>query len=75
VKLNVDQHTSDCFAWTYIFSSVLVTGFYTYPEHTPSFRSCPTMSRDAEIPEPSQAYVGYDAQKFYPHRAQGRWGS
>jgi hypothetical protein len=52
-----------------------VTGFYTYPEHTPSFRSCPTMSRDAEIPEPSQAYVGYDAQKFYPHRAQGRWGS
>jgi hypothetical protein len=23
------------FSWTYIFSSVFVTGVYTYPEHTP----------------------------------------
>jgi hypothetical protein len=26
------HHASGCFSWTYIFSSVLVTVFYTYPD-------------------------------------------
>ena len=35
VRANLGYHASGCFSWTYIFSNVLVTGFYTYPEHTP----------------------------------------
>ncbi len=32
VKANVDHHASGCFSYTEIFCSVLVTGFYTYPD-------------------------------------------
>jgi hypothetical protein len=35
VKSPVDQHASGGFSCTLIFSGVLVTGFYTYPELTP----------------------------------------
>jgi hypothetical protein len=45
VKANLGHHASGCFSCTYIFSSVLVTGFYTYPEHTPSR----TYGTEAEI--------------------------
>src|SRR5215207_4225860 len=42
VRAHVGHQASDCFSWTEIFSSVLVTGFYTYPEHTPSWSSSAT---------------------------------
>jgi hypothetical protein len=39
VKANMEPHANDYFSETYIFSSILVTGFYTYPEHTPTRES------------------------------------
>jgi hypothetical protein len=35
MKSHVDQQASRCFSCTSIFNRVLVTGFHTYPEHTP----------------------------------------
>jgi hypothetical protein len=35
VRADLGHYASGCFSWMYSFSNVLVTGFYTYPEHTP----------------------------------------
>ena len=36
MEATLGHYASSCFPSMYIFSSVFVTGFYTYPEHTPS---------------------------------------